>query len=47
MRNNRLWAMITDYENRAKRTRNVILKLHYLRMAGELRLKLTVSEKMK
>lgn len=44
MSDNRLWAIITDYENRAKRTRNAILKLHYLRMARELRLKLTVSD---
>lgn len=41
---NRLWAMITDYEKRAKATKNDIKKAHYLKMASELRGKLKTSD---
>ena len=41
---NRLWAMITDYEKRAKATKNDIKKAHYMKMAGELRGKLKTSD---
>jgi len=41
---NRLWAMITDYEKRAKETKNDIKKAHYMKMAGELRGKLKTSD---
>ena len=42
---NRLWAMITDYEQRAKATKNDIKKAHYMKMASELRGKLkTIDE---
>lgn len=40
---NRLWQMITDYEQRAKATKNDIKKAHYLKMASELRGKLKTS----
>lgn len=42
---NRLWQMITDYEQRAKATKNDIKKAHYLKMASELRGKLKTSDK--
>ena len=41
---NRLWQMITDYEQRAKATKNDIKKAHYLKMASELRGKLKTSD---
>lgn len=41
---NRLWQMITDYEQRAKATKNDIKKDHYLKMASELRGKLKTSD---
>lgn len=41
---NRLRAMITDYEQRAKATKNDIKKAHYLKMASELRGKLKTSD---
>lgn len=41
---NRLWAQITDYEKRAKATKNDIKKQHYMKMASELRSKLKTSD---
>jgi len=41
---NRLWQMITDYEQRAKATKNDIKKAHYIKMASELRGKLKTSD---
>ena len=41
---NRLWAMITDYEQRAKATKNDIKKAHYMKMASELRGKLKTND---
>lgn len=41
---NRLWQMITDYEQRAKATKNDIKKAHYLKMASDLRGKLKTSD---
>lgn len=41
---NRLWQMITDYEQRAKATKNDIKKAHYMKMASELRGKLKTSD---
>ena len=41
---NRLWQMISDYEQRAKATKNDIKKAHYLKMAQELRYKLKTSD---
>lgn len=43
-KDNRLWLMITDYEDRARKTKNDIKRDHYMRMARELRDKLTVNE---
>jgi len=40
----RLWAMIADYEQRAKATKNDIKKQHYMKMADELRGKLKTSD---
>jgi hypothetical protein len=40
----RLWQMISDYEQRAKATKNDIKKAHYLKMAQELRYKLKTSD---
>jgi hypothetical protein len=39
----RLWQMISDYEQRAKATKNDIKKQHYMKMADELRGKLKTS----
>lgn len=44
---NRLWAQITDYEKRAKATKNDTKKAHYMRMASELRGKLKTSDDQK
>lgn len=44
-KDNRLWLMISDYEQRAKKTKNDIKRDHYMRMASQLRDKLTVNEK--
>ncbi len=41
---NALWAQITDYEKRAKATKNDIKKAHYEKMANELRGKLKTSD---
>jgi len=41
---NRLRQMITDYEQRAKKTKNEIKKQHYMRMADDLRLKLKTRD---
>jgi hypothetical protein len=41
---NRLWQMITDYENRAKATKNDIKRDHYMKMAQDLRYKLKTSD---
>jgi len=41
---NRLWQMITDYEQRAKATKNDIKKQHYLQMASKLRRQLNTSD---
>jgi hypothetical protein len=41
---NRLWQMITDYERRAKMSKNDIRKQHYMKMADELRAKLPTNE---
>jgi hypothetical protein len=43
-KDNRLWQMITDYEERARKTKNDIKRNHYMRMASDLRDKLTVNE---
>jgi hypothetical protein len=40
----RLWAQITDYEQRAKATKNDIKRDHYLKMASELRGKLKTTD---
>ena len=40
----RLWQMITDYEKRAKATKNDIKKSHFLAMAQDLRYKLKSSD---
>lgn len=40
----RLWQMISDYEQRAKATKNEIKKQHYMKMADELRGKLKTSD---
>lgn len=40
----RLWAQITDYEQRAKATKNDIKRDHYLKMASELRSKLRTTD---
>ena len=40
----RLWAQITDYEKRAKATKNDIKRDHYLKMASELRSKLRTTD---
>ena len=40
----RLWAQITDYEQRAKATKNDIKRNHYLKMASELRGKLKTTD---
>jgi hypothetical protein len=40
---NALWAQITDYEKRAKATKNDIKKAHYEKMANELRGKLKTN----
>lgn len=44
---NALWAQITDYEKRAKATKDPIKKDHYMKMATELRRKLPVNEAAK
>ena len=41
---NALWAQITDYEKRAKATKNDIKKAHYMKMASELRNKLKTND---
>lgn len=41
---NALWAQITDYEKRAKATKNDIKKNHLLKMADDLRAKLPTNE---
>ena len=41
---NRLWQMISDYEQRAKATKNDIKKQHYLQMASKLRRQLNTSD---
>ena len=41
---NALWAQITDYEKRAKATKNDIKKAHYMKMASELRSKLKTND---
>jgi Gene product 88 len=41
---NRLWQMISDYERRAKMSKNDIRKQHYMKMADELRTKLPTNE---
>jgi hypothetical protein len=41
---NALWAQITDYEKRAKATKNDIKKAHYTKMADELRVKLKTRD---
>jgi hypothetical protein len=41
---NALWAQITDYEKRAKATKNDIKKNHLMKMADDLRAKLAVNE---
>ena len=43
-RQNALWAQITDYEKRAKETKNDIKKAHYTKMAQELRGKLKTKD---
>jgi hypothetical protein len=40
---NALWAQITDYEKRAKATKNNIKKAHYMKMADQLRSKLNMG----
>lgn len=41
---NRLWDMITDYEERAKKTQNDLKRDHLMKMARELRHKLKSSD---
>ena len=44
MAQNRLWKMISDYEKRAKETKNDIKRDHYMKMAQQLRGKLKTNE---
>ena len=41
---NRLWQMINDHEQRAKKTKNDIKKQHHLQMASKLRRQLNTSD---
>lgn len=41
----RLWIQINDYEQRAKKTKNVIRKDHFMMMASDLRANLPTNEK--
>ncbi len=43
---NALWAQITDYEKRAKATKNDTKRDHYTKMANDLRLKLKTRDEV-